>query len=220
MKTLLISIIASFACLPVQASTPKKEPLVKYTGLWTNSPFTSKPPPVTPGETVNPFDDFTLTGIAPVPGGHRITIISKKNPEIKKVIEPGGSDEFKVVSVNRNPDKALGTTVVLSSVSTQGTVTFEPELITLAAAPVAPVAPVAKPPNTIPPGVVPANPNPQAQTGQRLPRPRIVPPPTATSASTPSTAPKLPTPPIPSIAPANQQNQNQPSGDRRDSRRR
>jgi hypothetical protein len=214
MKTLLILIIASFACLPVQANTPKKEPLVKYTGLWTNSPFTSKPPPVTPGETVNPFDDFTLTGIAPVPGGHRITIISKKNPEIKKVIEPGGSDEFKVVSVNRNPDKALGTTVVLSSGSTQGTVTFEPELITLAAAP---VAPVAQPPNTIPPGVVPANPNPQAQTGQRLPRPRIVPPPTATSAST---APKLPTPPIPSIAPANQQNQNQPSGDRRDSRRR
>jgi hypothetical protein len=214
MKTLLILIIASFACLPVQANTPKKEPLVKYTGLWTNSPFTSKPPPVTLGETVNPFDDFTLTGIAPVPGGHRITIISKKNPEIKKVIEPGGSDEFKVVSVNRNPDKALGTTVVLSSGSTQGTVTFEPELITLAAAP---VAPVAQPPNTIPPGVVPANPNPQAQTGQRLPRPRIVPPPTATTAST---APKLPTPPIPSIAPANQQNQNQPSGDRRDSRRR
>ena len=214
MKTLLILIIASFAFLPVQANTPKKEPLVKYTGLWTNSPFTSKPPPVTLGETVNPFDDFTLTGIAPVPGGHRITIISKKNPEIKKVIEPGGSDEFKVVSVNRNPDKALGTTVVLSSGSTQGTVTFEPELITLAAAP---VAPVAQPPNTIPPGVVPANPNPQAQTGQRLPRPRIVPPPTATTAST---APKLPTPPIPSIAPANQQNQNQPSGDRRDSRRR
>jgi len=167
MKTLLILIIASFAFLPIHANIPKKQPMDKYTELWTKSPFTSKPPPVTLGETLNPFDDFTLTGIAPIPGGHRITIISKKKPEIKKVIEPGGSDEFKVVSVNRNPDKALGTTVVLSSGSTQGTVTFEPELITLAAAPVAP-----------------ANPNPQAQTGQRSPRPRIVPP--ATTAPLPS----------------------------------
>lgn len=194
MKTVLI--LVTFACLPAHANTPKKEPLVKYTGLWTNSPFTSKPPVEVGAAAVNPFEDFTLTGIAPVPGGHRITIVSKKNPEIKRVIEPGGSDEFKVVSVQRNPEKALGTVVVLSSGSTQGSVTFEPDLITLNVAPTAPIEQVdgeneqteaEQGPNTTPP------------PGMRPPRPRITPPP----------APG-----------ANQQQQHQPTGDRRDNRRR
>ncbi len=196
MKTLPILIFFAFACLSIHANTPTKEPLVKYTGLWTNSPFTAKPVVVSSGPTVNPFEDFTLTGIAPVPGGHRITIINKKNPDIKRVIQPGGSDEFKVVSVNRNPEKSLGTTVTLSSGSVQGTVTFQPELITLKTAPTAPVEQqqIIQPPVDPPP-----NQNPQAQTGQRLPRPRIMPPPTP---------------------PANQPIQNQPSGERRENRRR
>ena len=158
MRIFLTMLLAAFACLPAHANTPKKQPLVKYTGLWTNSPFTSKPIEVGPGPAVNPFDDFTLTGIAPIPGGHRITIVSKKNPDVKRVIEPGGTDEFKVVSVNRNPEKALGTTVVLSSGSIQGSVTFEPELITLKAAPAAPAAQQGDP--NLPPGVT--NPNPPA----------------------------------------------------------
>jgi hypothetical protein len=181
MKTILL--LAAIACLPAHASIPVKAPLVKYTGLWTNSPFTSKPPPQEPGITVNPFEDFTLTGIAPVPGGYRITIMSKKNPDVKEVIQPGVESEFKVVSVNRNPEKPLGTTVVLSSGAIQGTVSFEPDLITLKAAPAAPVAPQGNP--NLPPGV--ANPNqppPPTQAGQnpgdpsaqRQPRPRIVPP--------------------------------------------
>lgn len=198
MKTLSVLIIAAMACLPVHANTPEKEPLVKYTGLWTNSPFTSKPPVVGPGTTVNPFEDFTLTGIAPVPGGYHITIMSKKNPDVKEVLTPGVTNKkgFKVVSVNRNPEKALGTTVVLSAGSVEGTVTFEPELITLKAAP---VAPVEQQENEQPAVPTPPNQNPEAQAGQRLPRPRIVPPPTP---------------------PANQQKQNQPSGERRDNRRR
>ena len=209
MRIFLTLLLAAFACLPAHANTPKKQPLVKYTGLWTNSPFTSKPIEVGPGPAVNPFDDFTLTGIAPIPGGHRITIVSKKNPDVKRVIEPGGTDEFKVVSVNRNPEKALGTTVVLSSGSIQGSVTFEPELITLKAAPAAPAAQQGDPnlppgvtnPN-LPPGVnTPPTPNqnPNGQAAPRAPRPRIVPPPAPAAA---------------------QQPQNQPSGDRRDNRRR
>lgn len=187
-----------------QADIPVKQPLVKYTGLWTNSPFTSKPPPPPPGETINPLDDFTLTGIAPVPGGYRITIISKKNPELKKVIEPGTKGEFSVVSVNRNPDKALGTTVVLSTGSIQGTVSFEQEMLTLKAPP-APQQQQNQP--NLPPGITPAQANqqqPANQQGnqnnaQRQPRPRIVPPP----------------------APAGNNNQAQPAtqGDQRRNRR-
>jgi hypothetical protein len=175
MKTLPILLLSSIACLPAHASTPVKAPLVKYTGLWTNSPFTSKPPPPPPGETVNPFEDFTLTGIAPVPGGYRITIMSKKNPDVKKVIEPGTTGEFKVVSVNRNPEKSLGTTVILSSGATQGTVSFEPELITLKATP---AAPEPQPDNPNQPPIPPqTGQNGGNETGLRPPRPRIVPPP-------------------------------------------
>jgi hypothetical protein len=174
MKVFLTLLLAAFVCLPAHANIPKKQPLVKYTGLWTNSPFTAKPPEVQAAPPVNPFEDFTLTGIAPVPGGHRITIMSKKNPDVKRIIEPGGTSEFKVVSVNRNPEKALGTSVVLSSGSIQGTVTFEPELITLKAAPAAPAAPQGN--QKLPPGVnttVTIN----GQATPRAPRPRIVPPP-------------------------------------------
>lgn len=175
----LVSLVA-FA-QPVMAAIPSKQPLVKYTGLWTNSPFTSKPPPPPPGETVNPLDDFTLTGIAPVPGGYRITIISKKNPEVKKVIEPGRTGEFSFVSVNRNPDKALGTTVVLSTGSMQGTVSFEEELLTLKAPP-APQQPAQQ--GNLPPGITPAQANaqPEPAAPQRQPRPRIVPPPAPVAA--------------------------------------
>ncbi len=92
------------------------------------------------------------------------------------MIEPGRTGEFTVVSVNRNPDKALGTTVVLSTGSVQGTVSFEEDMLTLKAPP----APQQQPqqPN-LPPGITPAQANqqPNTNTAQRQPRPRIVPPP-------------------------------------------
>ena len=191
MKTISTLFLISAAIMPIaSADIPKKAPLVKYTGLWTNSPFTSKPVVETGGTVANPFDDFTLTGIAPVPGGYRITIMSKKNPEVKKVIEPGVDSEFSVVSVDRNPGKVLGTTVVLSSGSIQGTVAFEPDLITLKAAPAAPQPEQAQPAANTPPGIPAAQPNGQ-QNAQRQPRPRIVPPP-APSASQPSPSSSAP----------------------------
>lgn len=169
----LATFLAS-VCLST-ADIPRKVPLTRYTSLWTNSPFTAKPPPSEAGPRVNPLDDYTLTGIAPVPGGYRITIINKKNPEDKEVIEPGRDNKFTVVSVNRNPDKALGTTVVLAAGSVQGTVTFERELLTLKAAPAAPQQNQQN--QNLPPGVNPAQQQQQGGAAQRQPRPRIVAPP-------------------------------------------
>lgn len=195
MKTRFAIILASSAIFQIaSAAVPQKAPAVKYKGLHTNSPFTSKPEVVLPGLEKNPLEDYTLSGIAPVPGGYRITIINKKNPDVKEVIEPGGKSQFKVVSVNRNPGKTLGTTVVLSSAlssgNIEGTVAFEPELITLKAAPAA--APPQPQANGLPPGItpemagqqgVPANPNPNGEA-IRQPRPRIVPPPTPAGGAT------------------------------------
>ncbi len=174
MKALfLLIILAPFTV----ADVPRKAPITRYTGLWTNSPFTSKPPPAEAAATVNPLEDYTLTGISPVPGGYRITIMSRKNQELKKVIEPGITSEFSVVAVNRVPGSPLGTTVVLSSGSIQGTVSFEKEMLTLKAAP----APQNPQPGNMPPGITPAQANQQPaadpNAAQRQPRPRIVPPP-------------------------------------------
>lgn len=195
MKTPFAIVLLSSAIFQVaSASVPQKAPFVKYTGLITNSPFTSKPPVTTDGPVINPLEDYTLSGIAPVPGGYRITIINKKNPEEKEIIEPGGKSQFKVVSVNRNPGKTLGTTVTLTSVlssgSVQGTVSFEPELITIKAPPAA--AQPQQQANGLPPGITPAMAGQQAAPPTanpngdsiRQPRPRIVPPPTPSAGGT------------------------------------
>ena len=174
---IIFALLTAAFITQVYGDIPRKAPLTRYTGLWSNSPFTSKPPPATGPTAVNPLEDFTLTGIAPVPGGYRITIVNKKNPDEKKVIEPGGSDDFQLVSVDRNPEVSLGTTVVLSAGGTQGTVTFEPDLITLKKAPAAAPVQTAR---KLPPGVTAAQANQKKR--QRQPRPRIVTPPTPAKA--------------------------------------
>lgn len=201
--TISIGVMTAILCGDIGAEIPRKPPIGRYTGLWTNSPFTSKPPPPTAGPTINPLDDFTLTGIAPVPGGYRITIVSKKNAEVKKVIEPGNSSEFKVISVDRNPEKSLGTTVVLATGGVQGTVRFEPELVMVKAPPAAEQPPQ---PQNLPPGVNPAAVNNNPQTAQRQPRPRIVPPPTPANQN--------------QAQPANNNNNNRQRGNSRERRRR
>ena len=186
MKTFLTSTaLIAFAISTALGDVPKKIPLYQFAYLWTESPFTSKPPPPNPPDAVNPLDDFTLTGIAPVPGGYRVTIISKKDPTVKEIISPDGDGPFKVISVNRNPGQTLGTTVVLSNGSMQGTVSFEPDLITLNSAPAPQQNPQGNPNlppgvnnnqggQNLPPGV---DPNQANQGGQNAgPRPRIVPP--------------------------------------------
>ncbi|MGJ8634085.1 MAG: hypothetical protein ACSHX7_09200 [Luteolibacter sp.] len=123
------------------AETPRKAPLTRYTGLWTNSPFTSKPPPAQAAPANNPLDDYTLSGVAPIPGGYRITLINRKNQTERLVIEPGSSAPYSFVSLRRDPNKLLGTIVTLTDGRIQGTVSFEPELLT----PIAPPPPQQNP---------------------------------------------------------------------------
>lgn len=155
------------------AQTPKKAPLSKYTTLWTNSPFTSKPPPPEAGPESNPLDDYALAGVSPISGGYRVTLIHKKNPDERITVDTDNPrSEFKVVSVSRKPGDPLGTTVTLTKGNIKGTVSYEEKLLTLVAAPQ-----TAKPPGVPIPGqsVVP----PGAPVPQRQPRPRVVPPPPA-----------------------------------------
>jgi hypothetical protein len=176
----LKSSIPIFSCLVLLtgwavAQTPKKAPLSKYTTLWTNSPFTSKPPPPEAGPESNPLDDYALAGVSPISGGYRVTLIHKKTPDERITVDTDNpKSQFKVVSVSRKPGDPLGTTVTLTNGDIKGTVSYDDKLLTLVAAPQA--APQA------PPGV-PIPGQPQVPPGQpqlqRQPRPRVVPPPPA-----------------------------------------
>ena len=157
------------------ADLPKKAPITKYTVLWTNSPFTSKPPPVGATEVANPLGDYSLAGVSPVTGGYRVTLLNKKKPEERIIVESNKPREgFEVLSVSRQPGDPLGTVVRMKSGASIGTVAFEEKFLTLAPPPAAPQN------QQLPPGVVPGQPQ-QPQPGQappRQPRPRVVPPPT------------------------------------------
>lgn len=169
MKLLLLACI--LPCFMVSAEIPQKTPL--HTTLWTNSPFTSKPPAENTITQASPLDRFILIGVAPVPGGHRITMTDKKDLNKRIILEPGVESALKVIRVNRNPSATLGTTVTLSDGNIQGDVRFEPALIT----PKSPVQTVQKPPlqSAVPPAIT-DQPS-RAQTNpQQNPSPRITPP--------------------------------------------
>lgn len=205
-STLVNPVFFLLASLAVAAADlPKKAPISRYNGLWTNSPFTSKPPPVGPGEVANPLDDYALIGVSPIGGsGYRVTLINKKKPEERITVDSDKpvKDGFKVLEVIRKAGDPLGTTVRMNSGSMTGTVAFDTKLLTLVSAPKAAPPQPGQPPQAgqpvlPPPGTPPAQPG---QPGQplRQPRPRVVPPPTPQSG-----AQVLPNQPAP------QTNQNQ-----------
>jgi hypothetical protein len=182
----------------VFADLPKKPPLSRYSGLWTNSPFTSKPPIEKGPDAPNPLDDYALIGVSPIGGQfHRISLINKKKPEERITVDSDkpSKDGFKVIEVIRKAGDPLGTTVRMSSGALTGIVSFDSQLLKIAAAPAPAAGQVKTPPN--PSGV------PMPPTGgtpvSRQPRPRVVPPPPPGAVPVPGqNAPATPT-----AAPAN-----------------
>ncbi|MBK1882945.1 hypothetical protein JIN85_10990 [Luteolibacter pohnpeiensis] len=179
MKSISIGTIAFVGMATLlSAEVPRKAPITRYTKLWTESLFTTKPPPLTAQEEKNPLEDYTLAGISPISDGYRITVLNRKNPEDRISFDSNDSKAaFKLVSVKKG-DRPMDTVVRLSAGSKTGTVRFEPELLTLKAAPIQ--QPNNPNPNAaqLPPGVT-NNANQNANNGNvRQPRPRAVPPPT------------------------------------------
>lgn len=156
------------------AEVPKKRPKSAYAGLWTNSPFTTKPPPAAAAAIANPLDDYALSGVAPIPGGYRVTLLNKKNPEQRIVIPD--DPNFRIVAVNYQTGSPLGTTVRLVTGGKEGVVSFDEKLLTLKAPPAAPQhQPAGAPPGApgVPPAITPQNPD---GSPARQPRPRTVTP--------------------------------------------
>jgi len=171
------------------ADLPRKAPLTKYSPLWTDSPFTSKPPPPEAGPEVNPLEDYALAGVSPIPSGYRVTLLNRKDPTARIVVDSDKPREgFKIISVQRKPGEPLGTTVRMSSGSITGTVAFDESLLTLQPPPAArPAQP------QLPPGVQPnGQPLQPGQTPIRQPRPRVVPPPNPQGQQVPAAKPPVP----------------------------
>ena len=179
----LISILLLAAA---QAGEPQKKNVNSYSKLWTDSPFTSKPPPADGPEEINLINDWVLGGVSEVEGGYMVTLFHKKNAGETQVIRPGGTtvskgDEmewlergaagsFTVDRVQYGKDSWKDTAVFLSVGGKVGSVKFDDKLLTpvVAAAPPAakPGQPQGKPPV---PGATPA-------PGVRPPRQRVLPP--------------------------------------------
>lgn len=155
------------------ADLPRKMPISNYSSLWNNSPFTSKPPPPPPGEEINPLDDYALIGVSPIGQGYRVTLINKKQPTERIMVDTGDTRSgFEILGITRKSGNPLGTEVRMRSGSKTGTVSYDEQLLTIA-------APVAAPPQN--PQIVPGQPPGVDANGQpvpqRQPRPRVVPPP-------------------------------------------
>ncbi len=172
-QPIFITFLCLIFCCAAHAEIPEKKNPQFYSKLWTNSPFTTKPIEIrnTTPETI--FKDYHLTGIAPVEGGHRITITNKKNKE-KVIIEPGSTSIFQVISVNRHPETHLGTVVTLTDGKVQGEVRFEPTLVVLNSPNNANPQNQGQP--ELPPGVNPNQPNTAVPTPIIAPRPRVITP--------------------------------------------
>lgn len=180
---------ALLACAGLAAAdVPKKQPVSKYSKLWTDSPFTAKPPPGEAAPEINPFEDYVLGGVSPVAGGYWITLFNRKNPGERKYITSGQTspEGFQIAAVTQKPGDPMATTVRITNGSQTGTVAFDQKMLVIKAA--APQQPPRQPnmpgqppmPQPANPGQPwnnanqPGNPNQPVTPALRQPRPRIV----------------------------------------------
>lgn len=200
MKTLPFSILAvSLAAGIASAEPPKKPPLTTYTKLWSDSPFTTKPPPAAAKEEDSALADWTLGGVSEVAGGYMVTLLHKKNAgesiilrpdNIQKTtadaiewLKPGDPGTFKLDRVEYGKGGWKDITVHLMSGSRSGTVRFDEKNLTpKASAPAPGNRPPGQPGQPVPgqpvpqPGVQQPNQPTPAAPGARQARQRVVPP--------------------------------------------
>ncbi len=141
----------------------------RYSTLWKDSPFTTKPIIEGPID-VNPFEDYALGGVTPVDGGdYLVTLFNKKKPE-ERIRIPGNTLGLKVKEVHPG-SKPLSTTVMITNGVKSGLVSFDDKLLAIKA----PVAAKQQPGQPGQPNGQPVQPG-QVNNGQPVPQPQIQPP--------------------------------------------
>lgn len=167
--TILISLWLALTAV-LSADAPNQPVLTRYTKLWTDSPFTTKPEAETGIPEENPLEDYALGGITKLADGYFAILINKKDPTKNETIVPGSPSDFQIVDVKWDRDKWKETVVTVRHGSNTGVVRFEDKLITVkTATPKKPQKPGGRPAIPQRPG----SPHP-TNSGGRKPRPRVV----------------------------------------------
>ncbi len=138
------------------AELPKKMPVSHYSRLWTDfmCSLPSKDSSPRPGPQL--ADEYALAGISPINGGYRVTLMKRKNPELRTTIDTDAPDpRHKILAVSRKSGDFTRTTVTLALGEVTGTIGFDEALL-------------ARPKSASPPQ--------QQVKTQHPPRPRVVPP--------------------------------------------
>ncbi len=194
MKTLLFFALVLPAGLSF-GDIPRKAPDSKYSTLWSNSPFTSKPPPAEATQQESALADWTLGGVSKLEDGYMVTLQHKKNageyqiirprgvqmvkPDEIKWLDAGAAGAFKVERVEPGKTGWKDMAVYILAGGKTGVVRFDEKNLT----PKASAAPQGNRPGQQPgkPGAqpVPGQPTPPATGGRqpRQPRQRVLPPP-------------------------------------------
>jgi hypothetical protein len=117
MKTLINALFScGLICIPVSAEIPRKEPLERYSTLWSESPFTSKLKESSSLTTDNPLMNYSLTGIAPIGNGYRVTLMPKNDPTKRIFVHSDDQKApFKIIKVYRSSTNLLETMVEMSA---------------------------------------------------------------------------------------------------------
>lgn len=181
--------LLQFACLlpalavQLHADVPRKPLPSKYRNLWINSPFTVKPT-MASAPTYNPLQDYVLLGVSPIKDGYRVTILNSKRPQDERiVIETNRPHEgIEIVEVIRSDKERWDgatpkTKVKISRGGSSAIIGYEEKFLALKPPPAAATQP-ARPNIQVQPSA-----NKPQQTGNRVPRRRIVSP----DASAPNT---------------------------------
>ena len=128
------------------ADTPKKQPIGRYSSLWSKSPFTT--PPVKEEGEAPPgrLDDYVLTGVSKLPSGYFVSLMNKKKRDDRIMIMPGEANPegFKVLSVvqDQDPIKFKETIVRISVDGETGAVGYDEKFLVLKKAAVVAKKPV------------------------------------------------------------------------------
>ena len=126
MKPFLTPILLTALSGGAMGGIVEKKPGANYSHLWTNSPFTERKQEIA-RPIANPLEPYALAGVAPVPGGYRVTLLDRRNPEARIALSEQSG--FTLISVQYSPQHPLDTTVRLSMNGNEGFVSFDQNLL-------------------------------------------------------------------------------------------
>lgn len=126
---LFLLALSAAAAGPLSADAPRPPRLTDYSRLWTDSPFTAKPPPPDTAPIENPLEDYALGGISKLNEGYYAILINREKPNEKIVLSPDSESEFEIVEVQWSDGSWKDTTATVRHGNHTGMVSFEAELL-------------------------------------------------------------------------------------------